>query len=130
MRSNPDRGHQFPLLFTGSEQDRLARELTPLTLEYRKSRIAQARRGLTQLRGFDRARPTAVQRVSRGADGLAARHRRERRAFSRLFVSLLEQMNGANVNLVETLTVRYPILNERDAENYLAVLGQRRRQAR
>ncbi len=36
----------------------------------------------------------------------------------------LEQMNGANVGLVETLTVSYPLLTERDAENYLVVLAQ------
>lgn len=36
----------------------------------------------------------------------------------------LEQMNGANVGLVETLTVSYPVLTGRDAENYVAVLGQ------
>jgi uncharacterized protein (DUF885 family) len=35
----------------------------------------------------------------------------------------LEQMNGANVGLVETLTVGHPLLTERDAENYVAALG-------
>src|SRR4029450_3597546 len=36
----------------------------------------------------------------------------------------LEQMNGANVGLVEALTVRHPLATERDAENYVAALGQ------
>ncbi len=36
----------------------------------------------------------------------------------------LEQMRGANVGLVETLTVRHPLLTERDAENYVAALGE------
>lgn len=36
----------------------------------------------------------------------------------------LEQMNGANVGLVETLTVRHPLASERDAENYVAALGE------
>jgi uncharacterized protein (DUF885 family) len=36
----------------------------------------------------------------------------------------LEQMNGTNVALVETLTVRRPLLTGRDAENYVAALGQ------
>ena len=40
----------------------------------------------------------------------------------------LEQMNGANVRLVETLTVRHPLLTERDAENYVAALGDVRGQ--
>jgi uncharacterized protein (DUF885 family) len=33
-------------------------------------------------------------------------------------------MNGANVALVETLTVSYPLSSERNAENYLVVLTQ------
>jgi uncharacterized protein (DUF885 family) len=33
-------------------------------------------------------------------------------------------MNGANVGLVEQMTVRHPLLTERDADNYVAALGQ------
>ena len=33
-------------------------------------------------------------------------------------------MNGANVGLVETMTVRHPLANEKDAANYVAALGQ------
>jgi len=36
----------------------------------------------------------------------------------------LQQMSGANINLVETLTVRHPLATEKDAVNYLAALGQ------
>ena len=36
----------------------------------------------------------------------------------------LQQMNGANINLVEALTVRHPVANEKDAANYVAALGQ------
>jgi uncharacterized protein (DUF885 family) len=36
----------------------------------------------------------------------------------------IQQMGGANVQLVESLTVRYPVLTERNAENYLVVLAQ------
>ena len=36
----------------------------------------------------------------------------------------LNQFNGVNVNLIETLTVRRAVANERDASNYLAALGQ------
>src|SRR5579863_3943090 len=50
--------------FSGEEQDRLARELTPRTLEWRRDRIARARKALAELRKFDRARMTDVQRVS------------------------------------------------------------------
>jgi uncharacterized protein (DUF885 family) len=36
----------------------------------------------------------------------------------------IQQMNGANVDLVESLTVGHPQRTERDAENYNAVLAQ------
>src|SRR5262249_7069217 len=36
----------------------------------------------------------------------------------------LNQFNGVNVNVIEAMTVRRPLSNERDAENYVAVLGQ------
>jgi len=36
----------------------------------------------------------------------------------------LQQMNGVNVNLVEVMTVRHAINSERDAETYVAALGQ------
>lgn len=36
----------------------------------------------------------------------------------------LEQMNGLNVRVIETLTVRRPLLTEKDAEGYVAALAQ------
>src|SRR5262245_58579102 len=50
--------------FTGAQQDQLERQLTPVTEEYRRQRIALAKNGLSQLRGFDRKRMTEPQRVS------------------------------------------------------------------
>src|SRR5512132_4250067 len=44
--------------FSGSEQDRLERQLTPRTLDWRRDRIRRARQGLADLRTFDRARLT------------------------------------------------------------------------
>ena len=40
------------------------------------------------------------------------------------FTFPLEQMNGVNIDLVENMTVRRAIASEKDAENYLAALGQ------
>jgi uncharacterized protein (DUF885 family) len=109
--------------FTEDERDRLARQLTPRTLEWRLDRVARARKALADLRKFDRARMTEVQRVSAELlywqlDTLI----QEEPYLDYTFP--LEQMNGANVGLVETLTVSYPLTSERDAENYLAVLAQ------
>ena len=108
--------------FTGDEQDRLARQLTPRTLDWRLDRIARARKALVELRKFDRVRMTETQRVSAELlDWQLDMIVREEPYLDCTYP--LEQMNGANVNLVETLTVSYPVLNERDAENYLVVLA-------
>src|SRR5512146_2850624 len=50
--------------FTGDEQDRLERQLTPETLAYRRARIALARKGLAELAKFNRSELTETQRVS------------------------------------------------------------------
>src|ERR1700691_3773332 len=55
--------------FTGEEQDRLERQLTPETRAYRESRIQLARKGLAGLAKFDRAasdraKLTEAQRLS------------------------------------------------------------------
>lgn len=109
--------------FTGDEQDRLERQLTPQTVEWRRERIARARQGLAQLRRFDRDHLTEAQRVSAEVmDWQLDTLVREEPYLDYAFP--LEQSRGANTELVESLTVRHPVLTERDAENYLAVLGQ------
>jgi len=109
--------------FSGAEQDRLERQVTPRTLEWRRDRIRRARQGLTELRRFDRAHLTDAQR--RAADVMD--WQLDMRVREEPFLDYtfpLEQMNGANVGLVEALTVRHPLATERDAENYVAALGQ------
>jgi uncharacterized protein (DUF885 family) len=109
--------------FTGEEQDRLERQLTPDTRAYRESRIQLARKGLAELAKFDPAKLTATQRLS--ADIM--RWQLETAAGEEPYLDYnfpLQQMNGANVNLVEGLTVGHPLANEKDAANYVAALGQ------
>ena len=109
--------------FTGEEQDRLERQLTPRTPAYQRGRIQLAKQGLAGLRKFDRAKLTATQRIS--ADLMQWQLDTVVREEPFLdFTFPLEQMNGVNVNLIETLTVRHPLANEKDAENYVAALGQ------
>lgn len=113
--------------FSGDEQDRLERQLTPQTLAWKRDRIQRARQGLAELRKFNRASLTETQRIS--ADLMEWQLNeliREEPFFDYAFP--LEQMNGVNVRLVETLTVRHPLLTERDAENYVAALGEVRAQ--
>src|SRR6185436_9244956 len=50
--------------FSGSEQERLERQLTPETDAYRRARIALARRGLADLRQFNRDTMTDAQRLA------------------------------------------------------------------
>ena len=109
--------------FSGTEQDRLERQLTPRTLEWRRDRIRRARQGLADLRKFDRTRLTDAQRIAADVmDWQLDMKVREEPFLDYTFP--LEQMNGANVGLVEQMTVRHPLLTERDAENYIAALGQ------
>ena len=73
VRGNPNAatGARY---FTGEEQDRLERQLTPQTEAYIRERIALARKGLAQLRKFDRTRMSDTQRGLCRFDGMAARH--------------------------------------------------------
>jgi uncharacterized protein (DUF885 family) len=109
--------------FTGPEQDRLERQLTPLTTTHAQARIEKAREGLVALRAFDRSRMTDAQRIS--ADLMAWQLDtivREQPFLDRSFP--LEQMQGANVALPNFLTVVHPLQSMKDAQNYVAVLGQ------
>ena len=109
--------------FTGEEQDRLERQLRPETQAWKRDRIRRARQGLAELRKFDHARMTETQRVS--ADLMEWQLDTVVREEPYLdFTFPLEQFNGVNVGLIETLTVRHPLLSEKDASSYLAVLAQ------
>ena len=109
--------------FTGQEQERLERQLTPETDAYRRARIALARRGLADLRKFNRATMTDAERLAADLmDWQLETVVREEPFLDYTFP--LEQMNGLNVRVIETLTVRHPLLTEKDAENYVATLGQ------
>jgi|SRR5271165_1488473 len=122
MRGNPN-GATSARYFSGEEQTKLERELTPETLVYRRSRIELARKGLAELAKFDRTTLTETQRLS--ADLL--QWDLENIVHEEPFLDYtfpLQQMSGANINLVETMTVRHPLATEKDADNYLAALNQ------
>ena len=122
VRTNPNLATSSRY-FSGEAQETLERGLTPLTPAWRRERIKLARKGLAELRTFDRARLNDTDRVSADVmqwqlDTLV----REEPYLEYTFP--LEQMNGANVTLVNTLTVVHPILTEKDAAHYVARLGQ------
>lgn len=109
--------------FSGEEQRQLERQLTPQTAAWRTDRIQRAKQGLAGLRIFDRSHLSDEQRVS--ADVMQWQLDRTVQEAPYLdYTFPLEQFQGANVNLVNGLTVTRTLLNENDADNYVAALGQ------
>lgn len=122
VRGNPNQAVSTRYL-SGAEQDRLERELTPLTTEWQRGRVRLAERGLTELRRFDGTRLTTTQRVS--AELLEWQLDTIVRGEPYLdYAFPLEQFGGANVSLVNNVTVTHPVRTETDARNYLARLAQ------
>ena len=122
IRTNPNLATSLRY-FPGEEQDRLERQLTPLTIASARQRLQVARKGLADLRKFDRAGMTETQRVSAEVmqwqlEMVVAEEPYWDYSFP------LEQMNGWNVASVERFTVARPLSKSRDAENYIAALGQ------
>src|SRR5262245_14318948 len=63
IRMNPDQATSTRF-FTGEEQRRLERQITPVSKTFRQERIALAKRGLTELATFNRASLSDVDRTS------------------------------------------------------------------
>lgn len=121
MRHNPGAATSARY-FTGEERDRLARTSQPRTRATQLERIGRARTLLTKLRAIDRSKFTDLQRVSADQmDWLLSIMVEGERYLD--YDYPLQQMNGVNINLVEGMTVTYPVLTERDAENYVYMLG-------
>src|SRR5258705_12812197 len=109
--------------FTGDEQDKLERQLTPRTVEWRRDRTRRARTALVELGRFDRSGLSDVLRVSADLLQWQLAAIVESEPFLD-FTFPLEQMNGANVTLVDSFTIRRTVQTDRDAENYVATLPQ------
>ena len=109
--------------FTGAEQDRLERMIAPVTPEESRKTIALAKKGIAGLKGFDRRAMTDSQRL--WADVMEWQLQMVVDEEPYLDYEFpLQQMNGWNVNVVERFTVGRPLTKLRDAENYVAALGQ------
>jgi uncharacterized protein (DUF885 family) len=117
MRGNPNAAASTRY-FTGEEQDRLERQITPVSPSYRRERERLARRGLAELRRFDRARMTDGERVSSELMEWQLETIVAGEPFDDLSFPL-EQFGGVNITLVNALTVSHPLRTEKDAENYL-----------
>jgi uncharacterized protein (DUF885 family) len=121
VRGNPDQaaGTRY---FTGEEQRRLERQLTPVTAAYQRTRIALARKGLSELHLFDRARMTDPQRVSADVMQWQLDTIVHGEPYLDYFFPL-EQFGGVNIGLINALTVSHPLITESDGDDYIARLG-------
>ena len=122
MRADPQEA-TIVQYFKDAEQDALDRQLTPIDLDYRRARVAAARRGLVELKKFDRAALDDGQRISAAVfewqlDDIVRREPFEDYRF------VFQQFRGLQANLVTFLSQMHPIRNRRDIENYLARLDQ------
>ena len=123
VRQNPNQAASTRL-FTGDEQRQFERQITPLTPEWRRQRLALARRSLEELNQIvKQSRLTESQQIS--ADLM----RWQLESFARAdryndYFFPFEQFGGVNVGLVSLMTVSHPVATEADAENYVARLGQ------
>jgi uncharacterized protein (DUF885 family) len=122
VRTNPDLARRTRYL-AGEEQDRLERQLTPWTEAWRRGRIALARSGLAELQSLDRASMSDAQRLSANVMHWQLQTIIDGEPYYDDSFPL-EQFQGANVSLVDALVVVHPVRTARDAENYVAALGQ------
>lgn len=109
--------------FQGEEQAALERRLTPRTREWKLERIELARRGLAELARFASEALSDEDRVS--ADVM--RSQLQTIVDGEPYVDFelpLNQMNGANVEIPNALTVSHPVLAPADAESYVARLAE------
>ncbi len=96
-------------------------KIAPLTLAEAKKRIALARKGLAELKKFSPSTP--VERLAAETLEWQLQVIADEEAFLD-FSFPLDQMNGWNVASVDAMTVGRPVTKLRDAENYVAALGQ------
>src|SRR5262245_25347137 len=122
VRSDPDLA-RWTRYFSAAEQDRLERQITPRTLAQFQAQIERARQGLAALAGFDRAAMTETQRVSADLMQWQLKNFTDGAPFVDHWFPL-NQFGGENIGLVIGLTIAHPLQTERDAENYVAALGQ------
>lgn len=122
VRADPDlaTGARY---FSGEQQNELERQLTPRTRAFTLERIKRARHGLGELHKFDRSKMSELQRVSADLMQWQLDSVVQNEAFLD-YDFPLDQFNGANVGLVEALTLRHPLVQPADASNYIARMKQ------
>lgn len=121
VRGNPDLATSLRY-FSGDEQQKLERQLTPQTRAYDEQRIALARKGLAELRNFDRSKLDDTRRLSADLMEWLLNGTVQSEKYLDYYFPL-QQFGGANVTIVETFTLRHPLATAQDADNYIARLA-------
>ena len=109
--------------FSGDQQTRLEQQITSYSEKALAERRDYLRRALTELARFDRASMTASQRVS----AQLLRYQMQVQLDGEKFDDYefpLDQFGGANIWLVNALSVTHPVRTPNDASNYLIRLGE------
>jgi uncharacterized protein (DUF885 family) len=120
MRLNTDQA-AARRYFTGPEQDATERKISPATREFRMAVEKQYRKGLAELRKFDKSRFTASQRRSAEILEGALQSGLE-------FIGVedfsfpLRPSGGAHSGLPSLMAVTHTVNTPRDADNYVARL--------
>jgi uncharacterized protein (DUF885 family) len=109
--------------FSGEEQDRYDRQLTSDAPPARAARTAFVRRALADLARFDRGRLNDVQRLSAELLQYQLQNHLDSARYDD-YRFPFDQFNGANVRLVNALTVVHPMGLPGDAATYIARLRQ------
>jgi uncharacterized protein (DUF885 family) len=106
-----------------AEQDRLEQQISSYSEAAERQRLEYVRRGLADLGRVDRSRLTDAQRLS--AD-LLHYHLQAYVDAAKYddYIFPLDQFNGANIWLPNTLTVSHPLRVSKDATHYVARLRQ------
>ena len=122
MRGDPNRA-AATRYFSGAEQAAFERQLTPQTRAWRQGRVALAKKGLAELAKFDRAAMSHDERISADLMQWQLSQLIEGEQYED-YRFPIDQFNGPNVSIVNTLTVQHPMRTPADARNYVARLGQ------
>jgi len=122
VRANPQSATSTQY-FSGAEQARLDRQLTPLTKAQRQKVLALARAGLARLDKWMAGSLDATQRTSASVmrwslQNVVANEPFEDHAF------VFSQFSGVQVGLVNFMTTTHPLRNPQDVDSYLARLEQ------
>ncbi|MEF9927181.1 MAG: DUF885 domain-containing protein [Massilia sp.] len=109
--------------FSGAEQARLDRELTPLTAAHRQKAVALAREGLKRLDGFNAAPLDATQKISASVMRWSLENVIANEPFED-YNFVFSQFSGVQNGLVNFMTNTHPMRNKQDVDSYLARLDQ------